>query len=135
MANEQNLRTPTTEEAREIGRKGGIASGEARRRKRTMKKTIEMLAALPFDITTKDGKSLKEQLKILGINEDDIDYEMAMNYSVLLTAIKGGKNQVSAATFIRDTLGEKPAEKVELSNDVDKVINEVDDYLCKKKKN
>lgn len=34
MANEQNLRTPTTEEAREIGRKGGLASVAARRKKK-----------------------------------------------------------------------------------------------------
>ena len=36
MINKQNLRVPTSEEAREIGRKGGIASGEARRAKKTM---------------------------------------------------------------------------------------------------
>ena len=31
MANEQNLRVPTSSEARINGKKGGIASGEARR--------------------------------------------------------------------------------------------------------
>ena len=35
MSNLQNLRTPTSDEAREIGRKGGIASGEARRKKKS----------------------------------------------------------------------------------------------------
>ena len=34
MANEQNLRTLTPMEAREQGRRGGIASGEARRKKK-----------------------------------------------------------------------------------------------------
>lgn len=133
--NTQNLRTPTTEEARAIGKKGGIASGEARRRKRNMKKTLEMLATLPFEIKDKSGNSIKAQLKAMGINEDDIDYEMAMNYSLFLTAIKGGKNQVSAATFIRDTLGEKPKETIEINKNTDETIKEVDEYLCKKKKN
>ena len=43
MANEENLRIPTSEEAREIGRKGGIASGKARREKATMLATLEKL--------------------------------------------------------------------------------------------
>ena len=44
MANEENLRTPSTEEAREIGRKGGIASGKARKEKRDRKqKASELL--------------------------------------------------------------------------------------------
>ena len=41
MAGIDNLRTPTTEEAREIGRKGGIASGEAQRRKKELRELIE----------------------------------------------------------------------------------------------
>lgn len=40
MANEQNLRTPTSEEAREIGRKGGIASGKARKEKATLRAVL-----------------------------------------------------------------------------------------------
>lgn len=133
--NEENLkpRQLTSEEAAEMGRKGGIASGEARRRKRVMKETLEMLATLPFEIKDKNGNSIKAQLKAMGISEEDIDYEMAMNYSIFLTAIKGGKNQVSAATFIRDTLGEKPKEVVEVSKTTDETIKEVEDYLSSKK--
>lgn len=33
MANNENLKTPTSKEARELGRKGGKKSGEARRKK------------------------------------------------------------------------------------------------------
>lgn len=36
MANEQNLRTLSPSEAREYGKMGGLASGEARRAKKTM---------------------------------------------------------------------------------------------------
>ena len=41
MANEQNLKVPTSEEAREYGRLGGIASGKARQERATMKKVLE----------------------------------------------------------------------------------------------
>jgi len=34
--NPKNLKTPTTEKAREIGRKGGIASGKAKKEKKLM---------------------------------------------------------------------------------------------------
>jgi len=43
----ENLRTPTTEEAREIGHKGGIASGEARREKATLLKWAMALRDAP----------------------------------------------------------------------------------------
>ena len=36
MANEQNLKVPTSDEARELGRNGGIASGKARRERKTL---------------------------------------------------------------------------------------------------
>ena len=50
MANEKNLkknseRTPS--ELREMTRKGGIKSGEARRNKKTMREALEMLM---FDV-------------------------------------------------------------------------------------
>lgn len=40
--NDQNLKTPTTKEARERGKKGGIASGKARWEKLTGKKAIKV---------------------------------------------------------------------------------------------
>ena len=46
MANEENLRTPSTEEAREIGRKGGIASGKARKEKKDRKQIASELLDL-----------------------------------------------------------------------------------------
>lgn len=47
MANEQNLRKLTTEEAREIGKIGGKASALARSKKRTMREIAEMVGHLP----------------------------------------------------------------------------------------
>lgn len=50
------------EEVAELGRKGGIASGEARRKKATMKATLEML----LDETNKHGKTYRD-LATLGL--------------------------------------------------------------------
>lgn len=62
MANIDNLKpVQSTEEARERGRKGGIASGEARREKATMKKTLEMLLdTIPNIKENKDKKTFRE---------------------------------------------------------------------------
>ena len=69
MANEQNLkpRELTTEEATIMGRKGGIASGEARRQKATMRETLKMMLE---DIPIDDDNKLKltnGQLATLGL--------------------------------------------------------------------
>ena len=45
--NEQNLKRPTAEEAREKGRRGGKASGEARRRRKALKESMEILLNMP----------------------------------------------------------------------------------------
>ena len=50
--------TRTTEELREITRKGGINSGIARREKATMKKTLEMM----LDSTYKSGKTYRDEV-------------------------------------------------------------------------
>ncbi|EOZ2853491.1 hypothetical protein ACQQ4G_003125 [Listeria monocytogenes] len=130
MANEENLQpVRTEEEARELGRKGGIASGIARRRKRNMKDAIDLLLSNPCNLSSKDGKTIKQLAQQLGIPEEDIDNQMAMIISMFKVSLSGGKNSVSAATFLRDTVGEKPIDVVEMNGSVDKVAKEVDEYV------
>ena len=117
--NEDNLVSladRTTEEQREIARKGGIASGEARRRKRSIKDSLDILLSQPFKLKNKNGKDLKKQLQTLGIDPDDIDNQMAIAYAMFMTAMSGGKSGVSAFNSIRDTLGERPVEQIENIN-------------------
>ena len=66
------------EEAREIGRKGGIASGEARREKATMRKTLEML----LNEKNNKGKTYRE-LSTLGLIKGAVDGK-AENYKIML---------------------------------------------------
>lgn len=133
MANNEDYLVPfnklTEEEQRKIASKGGKASAKARREKKEMKEQISLLLSLPL----KD-KQAKAKLKKMGIDADNLDNQMVLIVKMFQTAIGNGKNQVSAATFLRDTVGEKPKDVFEFDKSVDETINEVDDYLCKKKK-
>lgn len=65
MAGVENLKpVQSKEEARELGRKGGIASGKARREKKTMRETLEML----LEMETKSGRTNREEITIGLIN-------------------------------------------------------------------
>ena len=119
----------TKAEQKKIATKGGIASGIARRRKRNMKDAIDMLLSNPCDLKSKDGKSIKLLAKQLGIKEEDVDNQMAMIISMFKVSMSGGKNSVSAATFLRDTVGEKPVEVVEMNASVNQVAQEIDEYV------
>lgn len=60
MANDKNLipfNERTEEERRELGRKAGIASGEARRRKKTMKEYCEYFLEKGIKVSNPDGSS------------------------------------------------------------------------------
>lgn len=84
MANKENLISladRTTEEKREIAIKGGIASGEARREKATMKATLEML----LDETYKNGKTYRD-LATLGLIKGAINGN-AQNYRLILETL------------------------------------------------
>lgn len=132
--NEDNLipfNELTKEEQREIARKGGIASGEARREKKAMKEQIQLLLSLPL----KDKKAVK-QLQALGIDTDNIDNQMALVISMWQQALKGGKGSVAAATFLRDTVGERPIEEVKQTVDGEittRQKNAIDDVIAQMK--
>lgn len=104
--NEDNLVSlgeRTTEEQREIARKGGVASGKARRRKRTMAEALQLITNTPVN---------EEQAEILqkyGFAEQDCTYLMLMMIKAVQMASEGN---LKAAEFVRDTLGESPQYKI-----------------------
>ena len=103
MAGKDNLKTPSSAEARSNGRKGGIASGKARREKKALKDTLEELLSMPL----KDGTiaNIDEIESIAGIKGKNITMQEAIILSMLNKAAKGN---VRAAEYIRDTIGEFP---------------------------
>ena len=81
MANEQNLRVPSSEDARELGRKGGIASGKARRKKADLKKAFNTI--LKADVA---NENISKQLEALGFEATN---EMALAMVMMQKAMKG----------------------------------------------
>ena len=114
MANIDNLvpnedRTP--EERRENARKAGIASGVARRKKRDLREAC--LAILETEITTKTG--------------DKMTGSEAMVAKLFQQAMKGN---IKAFIALRDTAGQKPVEKLVVSDVDPSVINEVENMVA-----
>lgn len=99
MANEQNLKKFGSErEPSEAGRKGGKASGAARRRKRDMKNAAKLLLNMPVT-----GENTIKNLETLGFEEEDMTNQMALMVRVFQKAMQTG--DVRAAEFLRDTAG------------------------------
>ena len=97
MANEQNLRPSEYKLSREEAKKGGMASAEARRKKRDLRRMCEMM--LEMDIKAKDG-TVKSGAEAIALAQ-------------LQKALKG---DAKAFEVLRDTAGQKPVEKVEQVN-------------------
>lgn len=121
MANEQNLipielvnARKTREERKESASKAGKASGEARRHRKAMKEQMEMLLSLPF----KQVDQLNF-IKELGINEDEIDNQMALIVAMYGKALKG---DVQAFNTIREVTQDDKTNnncnRVEIINDL-----------------
>lgn len=101
MANNiENLRpVKTKEEARERGARGGIASGEARRRRRTLKEELLLMLSDP---------EVQEKLSAAIMK-------------------KGMDGDIRAFEVIRDTIGEKPKDVFDInSNEINIRITDDD---------
>jgi len=111
MANEQNLKPFTSkqnrEEAAKNGKKGGSASGEARRRKRDIRLAMEAL--LEKSYKGKDGKMLSGAEAI-----------------ALKQMEKALKGDAKAFELVRDSSGQKPVDKVVVAEVEQSVIDEVE---------
>lgn len=97
--NEKNLipfNELTEEKQRELARKGGIASGEARRARKTFREEL---------ITLLENGNTQEKISVALIQQ----------------ALEGN---TKAFEVIRDTVGEKPVDKVaaDLSTDINIII-------------
>ena len=59
----ENLVVPTSDEAREYGRKGGIASGEARRKRKALREDIQVMLEETVEFKDEDGKTIRKTLQ------------------------------------------------------------------------
>lgn len=111
MPNEQNLipmDQRSQSEARELGREGGRASGEARRRKKSLREAAELYLSLPVSDKRAWNKLAKD-----GVAPEDVDNQMAI---IAGLSIKAAKGDAKAAKVLFDLLpsdGTAPLEQVE----------------------
>lgn len=101
MSNEKNLKPFTSDQSREEavknGAAGGIASGQSRREKRDLRRALEML--LEKEYKDKAGNSLTGT--------------EAISAKLFEQAMKGN---IKAFETLRDTVGQKPVDRVEQVN-------------------
>jgi hypothetical protein len=94
MANTENLKplnTRTKKEQREIAKAGGKASGKARRKKKQLKELLELALSQP--------------------HESGEDNYYAITAALIQEALSGN---TKAFEVIRDTIGQKPTDALEL---------------------
>lgn len=96
-------------QAAENGQKGGIASGESKRRKRTLREMVEIFGEL--GVSDKTRKMMKE----LDIPEDLMTRKMQ---PVVALYNKAGKGDVAAFNAIRDITGEKPVDETKVTGNI-----------------
>ena len=95
------------EQAVENGRKGGIASGEARKAKKSLREAMQIL--MDTDLTGKDGKTMTGT--------------EAMAAKAFQAALKG---DWKAWELVRDTAGQKAVDKVMVADVEKTIIDEVE---------
>lgn len=101
MSKENNLiplNERTKEEQREIARKGGIASGKARRKKKLLRQILDEIGE--SRLNTDEAKDIA---KALSINKRDVTYDVAIMFKAVSEAMNGN---IKAMEFIRDTRGQ-----------------------------
>lgn len=101
MANEKNLiplDKRTKSEQREIQSSGGIASGAARRRKRSLKEAADLYLSLPVTDRRVFNKIARD-----GVEPEDIDNQMAIVAGLAGVAAQGDSK---AAKVLFDLLGD-----------------------------
>ena len=105
MANEQNLipgnkRSPS--EARENGKKGGIASGKARRQRKTLREIGDMIGGL--DVKSDRAKKI---MRDAGIEDEDMIQDVAMMFRLNLKAQSGDIRAAELVAKLRGQLKEQ----------------------------
>ena len=96
--------TLTPEQRTERARQGALATNEKRRQRKTMREGFK--EALKAGVT---DASMEEALKAIGL-------EPTMQNAILFAAIgKAMTGDIEAARFVRDTIGEKPTEALQIS--------------------
>lgn len=141
--NEKNL-IPFSErsesEARELGAKGGRASGASRRRRKTMEQCAKFILSLPANSKEDWETLIAAGVSLDNTDPDDIDNMTVVNAAIIAAAKSG---DVKAYNALRDVIRDDEhlkiekerlkleKKKLESKDDNSDVFNKLDDVLSK----
>lgn len=106
----------TMGEQREIVKKGGKKSGEVRRQRKALRDLFKSMLATPLP-----NDDLKAKIEAMGFSDEENNYNTLLGMTTLNKALKG---DVRAIEFVRDTIGEKPKEEIEIS-EAPKIVDDI----------
>lgn len=109
----------TPEELREFSRKGGKASGVAKRKQKTLKELADLILSKTPKRTIK--KFIQENIP--GIEDDDITYKTAMMFGQIKAAIDGNTR---AFKQIQLTIGEEPKGDSRAEDKIDEYFDKLE---------
>ena len=112
----------TPEQRAEYGRKGAEKANETKRKRKEMRETLDILLNMPM----KKGKvySAEEIKSFADLKGKNITIDQAMMITLVQKALKGDLNAIG---MVRDTVGEKPTEKMEIKDTTPVIISGEDD--------
>lgn len=97
-----NFKNRTADEQRIIAQKGGIASGKARRRRKTLAEIGDMIGGL--DIKSPKNRAI---LKEAGIADEDMINDVGMLFRLNLNAQKGDAKAIELLSKLRGQFKEQ----------------------------
>ena len=108
----------TPEQRAEYGRKGAEKANETKRKRKEMRETLDILLNMPL----KKGKvySAEEIKSFADLKGKNITIDQAMMVCLVQKALKG---DLSAISMVRDTVGEKPTDKMEIKDTTPVIIS------------
>ncbi|MCR5035386.1 MAG: hypothetical protein K6B42_08235 [Clostridia bacterium] len=111
------------EERRELGRKGALKANEVMRRKKSMRQGCEIALTMPLkSIEEAELVSVEDIASFVEAKGKNVSVQDAMILKQIQLALAGSHRSFE---IIRDTVGEKPKERIETSTETLDKLDEV----------
>ena len=112
----------TPEQRSEYGKIGAQKSMETKRKRKEMRETLDILLKMPM----KRGKqySAADIKSFADLKDKNLTIDQAL---MIVLVQKGLKGDLNAIAMVRDTVGEKPTDKMEIKDTTPIIISGEDD--------
>lgn len=112
--NPENLRALSSDEARKLGRRGGIRSGEVRRQRKTLQELAKAILYMPME----PGEVIDIDPDIWSLASLEGQNITVGAAALLAAAKKAVDGDINAFKILMETAGEKPMPRVEVHTDI-----------------